>query len=116
MRVKARSNLMPAPHTTVSWQACRAALRVPVVCFPALKGVDAVPLRLATLLTVVLLPVPSWSGETKVTPKQRGMRDGVDNAQNRAPQDQAYLKSLQNQMCRAPKLAPDCTQQELRNL
>jgi hypothetical protein len=75
-----------------------------VVCFAA-SEVDAMPLRLATLLTVVLLAVPSWSGDTNVAPKQRGKETQAEE-QARAAQ-RAYEESLRSQ-CMALDGTPDC--------
>jgi hypothetical protein len=68
------------------------------------------PLRLATLLTIVLLAIPSWSGDTKVAPKRRG-KDSHAEEQARAAQDRAYQESI-NAQCRAA-WGTDCTQHSL---
>ena len=65
------------------------------------------PLRLATLLTVVLLAILSWGGETKVAPKQRAKESRAEE-QARAAQ-RVYEESLRRQ-CLAAGDTPDCSE------
>jgi hypothetical protein len=66
------------------------------------------PLRLATLLTAVLLAIPSWGGETKVAQKQRGKVAGQDDKRARATQQQTYVASVRAQ-CQALDPTPNCS-------
>jgi hypothetical protein len=65
------------------------------------------PLRLATLLAVVLLAIPSWGGDTKVAPKQRG-KDSHAEEEARAAQQRAYEESIRAQ-CQALDGTPNCS-------
>jgi hypothetical protein len=67
-------------------------------------------LRLATLLTILLLAIPSLGGEAKVAPNQHGKVVGRDDARA-AAQEQAYQKSLEAG-CQAA-WGTDCTQHSL---
>lgn len=66
-------------------------------------------LRLGTLLTVVLLVIPSWGDKAKPSPQKQGTCE----MQCREAQAQAYLKALEVQQCQVAGRTPDCMEQAL---